>query len=185
MKYRLAAGGLALLFVLAAGCDEHQRSRARAIIASATGVEDPCPGGTQLFEKAQRRWCENAQGQKHGPFRSWHPAGVRAAMGRYRGGLCAGLWTTWHANGQRESNGHCEHGEQTGHWVWWYPNGQVAVVGDWRHGRPHGQWTYWHHRQPRKLVTARFCDGTPCGIWLRYDADGNVVERSDYRVPEG
>ena len=56
-----------------------------------------CPGGTQLHLReefaGQFEWCEDAQGLKQGPYRSWFSTGIYLmARGQFRDDENVGEW---------------------------------------------------------------------------------------------
>lgn len=45
-------------------------------------------------------WCSLPDGTRHGQFIAWHPNGVKASEGDYRGGKKNGRWLAWDDTGE-------------------------------------------------------------------------------------
>ena len=93
-----------------------------------------CPEGTQQQSGTsdsggEEYWCARA-GVMHGPFRSLHPNGKRAASGNWVDNQRSGQWTWWYPDEQTRMKGKYDRGKQIGSWQWWHPNGKRKMEGD-------------------------------------------------------
>ena len=41
----------------------------------------------------------------------------------------------------------------------------------------------WFHDDGSLAMIQEYCVGRPCGVWLGYDADGELAERCDWSLP--
>ena len=96
-------------------------------VAQASGdwwnLPDGCPEGATLEGSApplgHSVWCENAAGQRHGPFADWFPSNQQRTRGRYVAGERDGTWTFWFETGAKMSEGEFRDGQLEGVWTYW------------------------------------------------------------------
>ena len=76
-------------------------------------------GETLLLEGAYEH------GRREGPWRSWHPNGLRAQEIHYLRDRAEGPYRHWHENGRLAAAGAFEHDEPAGPWVYHDPRGRL------------------------------------------------------------
>jgi MORN repeat protein len=144
-------------------------------------------------KKAEYEVVRDAQGKEllHGPYRSFHENGAKAAAGNYADGLRSGPWETFFEDGKPESKGSYVRGAMSGRWSFWGADGakDLAASGmyelvvyrskeDGRHYRGYlvdnlrqGVWTsYWPDKKVQ--LEGSFTAGKRTGRWLFTHPDG-------------
>jgi len=89
-----------------------------------------------LDEKGpERAWeGEYRDGEKVGPWMTWHGNGQKAWEGEFKDGELQQS-TSWHDNGQKASQFDYQEGQQHGRSTSWHRNGQKARESEYQHGR--------------------------------------------------
>jgi antitoxin component YwqK of YwqJK toxin-antitoxin module len=95
---------------------------------------------------------------QHGRTAAWYENNQPKMLGNYQNNLQQGTFTWWHANGNKELEGRFVKGKKAGVWTWWYESGMKKIQGT-------------------------YVDDEPDGPWLWWNADGEVVDRKTFPVP--
>ena len=79
-------------------------SRTTPALVPATTAESFCPRDTEKVGDAPPGggvvWCEDADGRKQGPYRSWYDSGQLEEEGQYRDGTKVGQWRYFDEQGE-------------------------------------------------------------------------------------
>jgi MORN repeat protein len=103
----LAASGL-LLSCSHPGPPRAEPAPGRASPPSGPVARGPsfCPGNTEQVgaepPAGEVIWCEDADGRKQGPYRSWYESGELEEEGQYRDGKREGVWRFYREDGELE-----------------------------------------------------------------------------------
>ena len=171
------AAGRRLLGVVAAllaaaflhGCDGKSSSSPAASRAPSQKPADdprvPCPAGTvqKRYEGGPARalsiWCVDAEGQKHGPDKTWFLDTGKISEGNYDHGASDGIQREWYAEGALESEAQLANGVEEGPYRSWHRNGRPSFVLEYRGGQPVGVARWWDE-QGRLVKTKRYGGST-------------------------
>ena len=96
---------------------------------------------------------------QHGPTMSWYPNNQPKMRGNFENDQRSGTFTWWHSNGNKELEGRFAKGEKVGPWIWWYDSGIRKIQGT-------------------------YVNDEPDGLWIWWDADGKVVDRKTFPLPD-
>ncbi len=127
--------------------------------------------------------CEKADGQKHGPFRTWHKNAQLSESGAYVDGKLDGQFTAWNDRGQKVREGRYAKGEFDGHWTRWHEQGEKSDEGNWAGGKPTGNWTFWHPNGKKK-ANGDFGPEGEMGSWTFWTETGDLRESGDFAEGE-
>jgi antitoxin component YwqK of YwqJK toxin-antitoxin module len=83
-------------------------------------------------------------GEKEGPWVSYHDNGQLSWKGTYQDGKEEGPWVRYYINGQLWSNGTFNQGKLDGPVVGYHDNGQLRLKGTYKDGKPDGPWIAYH-----------------------------------------
>ena len=155
------AAGRRLLGVVAAllaaaflhGCDGKSSASPIATRAPSQKPADdprvPCPAGTvqKRYEggpaHALSIWCVDAEGQKHGPDKTWFLETGKISEQNYDHGATDGIQREWYAEGVLESEDPYRHGVPVGTYRSWHRNGQLRFQVEYRDGEAVGVARWW------------------------------------------
>ncbi|RME29669.1 MAG: hypothetical protein D6806_01060 [Deltaproteobacteria bacterium] len=153
-----------------------------------------CPAGTSCTSSGDtlEMYCENGQGGKTGPARTYYPDGtLQAEYGYDENGQLHGDIATYYPDGTKASEGHFEHGKEHGTFTTyypdgkkeseisydngvlqgpakaWWPNGNLKYEGQFDQGMYAGHWI-WYYESGNKEKEGDFVGGTECGPWTFY-----------------
>jgi len=89
-----------------------------------------------LDEKRQQQAWEGVyeDGEKTGPWTTWHGNGQKAWEGEFKDGELQKS-TAWHSNGKKAAEFQYKDGQQHGRSTSWHSNGQKAGVSEYEYGR--------------------------------------------------
>jgi hypothetical protein len=77
-------------------------------------------------------------GEKDGPWATYHENGQLAQEGAYKNGKRHGPWVAYHEDGQLDFKGDYKDDKRDGPWVWYYENGHKKTMEIWKNGKTVG-----------------------------------------------
>lgn len=128
----LVCAALALALALAAAPASGEEKAAAPPGAASRSVE--CPPDTMPQRGSfdligvTTAWCVDADGQRHGPERSWYSNGRLGHAAEFRRGARHGRFQQWDEQGRRRIDSRYVDGKPQGTWRAWHGNGQLASV---------------------------------------------------------
>jgi antitoxin component YwqK of YwqJK toxin-antitoxin module len=115
----------------------------------------------RVYRERDRRWTRQ----------SWFEDGTPRLSVVHSGDAVDGPYISWWPNGELQQIVHFSLGAKHGPASWWYDNGRLQMSGSYKNNREDGAfWTWDRHGVPRERRS--YCDGAPCGEWLRFDDAG-------------
>ncbi len=153
-----------------------------AALAGCSG-RDPaalrCPAGTRVAQaqagSVVERWCERADGTRHGGFVRQRGRKV-VVTGAYVNGQKHGVWHR-HVSPGFSAFYVMTHG--TGTEIEWTNVLRKTREAEIVNGRRHGAYTEWHPNRTIKIV-GRYVDGKKDGRWWSFDGQGKLVSEARY-----
>ena len=160
-----------------------------------------CPKGTTSERKSwgikaqfpgeqTEVYCLDAEGLKHGPYRSSlsferHRGGMdkeQVVKAQFHHGEEHGEWVTIR-NGFRIARNYKDgkpHGDRT----YWFKNGQLWSKSSYHEGNRHGRWQEWS-APGVKFSDGSYRHGVPVGKWQWFNLDGSLLDSFDMGEGDG
>jgi len=134
-------------------------------------------------------WCENARGQKHGPFTQANVSSYRYHVeGEYEDGAESGTWRRWSRYcpaGERcadrflKSLTQYRGGKRHGTAESWHDGATIAGRTEWKAGKRHGPQEKWD-RRGKAVLKARYINGSPRGTHETFWPNGALSSQRIY-----
>jgi hypothetical protein len=155
-----------------------------------SAAELECPDGSEIRgvgpPDGHKRWCENPEGEQHGPSVAWYPDAGKAIEAYFVHGRLEGSYRSWYPNGQLAEETQYVDDLRDGTYRRWLDDGSLHREQTFRAGVPSGRSVEWYTSGQVKFDES-FVDGKKQGPAVGYYENLDLVatrwqHREDRRV---
>jgi antitoxin component YwqK of YwqJK toxin-antitoxin module len=124
------------------------------------------------------QWCARPGGARHGPYRKWRNASLKAEEGVCRDGVKDGTWVVYDEGGRKIGEQQMRGGKMNGRTTLYYSSGRKMWEGNYRDDREDGESRQWSE-EGKLLGQYRLVRGT--GTRITWNQNGTKESQCEHR----